>query len=177
MPDILWVPSPLGRILLAADAQGLIGAWFEGARYFPKQLENARRSPENAILAQAERWIACYFAGQRPDFMPPLHMQGTGFQVAVWQELMTVPYGHTISYGELAQRLCVRRGMARMAAQAVGGAVGRNAVHLIIPCHRVIGADGGLVGYGAGLERKKYLLTLENAQNSGHFSLDNALKV
>lgn len=177
MPDILWAPSPLGRILLAADAQGLCGLWFEGTRYFPKHLENECVSAQNAILAQAERWLACYFAGEKPRFTPPLHMQGTDFQKAVWQELLLIPYGHTISYGALAQRLCARRGTAHMAAQAVGGAVGRNAINLIVPCHRVIGADGSLTGYGAGLERKSYLLALENGQNDGRFSPDNALKV
>ena len=106
-----------------------------------------------------------YFGGRQPDFTPPLVMRGSAFRRAVWEILLTVPYGRTVTYGEIAQRIAVRQGLSRMSAQAVGGAVGHNPVSLIIPCHRVVGADGRLTGYAGGLDRKLRLLAMEAARS------------
>ncbi len=154
--------SPLGAILLAADEAGLTGLWFEGQRGCPDQRQ-ARPVGEAPALDAARRWLDAYFCGREPDFTPPLHLMGTPFQLAVWALLREIPYGQTVSYGELARRLAVRRGLTRSSARAVGGAVGRNPVSLIVPCHRVIGADGSLTGYAGGVDRKHALLALEGA--------------
>ena len=153
--------SPLGEILLASDGTALTGLWFEGQRHYPAAPSGPWEEKRVAVLEQAERWLGLYFAGQEPDFTPPLAPQGTAFQKAVWEILLTIPYGETLCYGEIAARIAARRGLAHMSAQAVGGAVGRNPISLIIPCHRVVGADGSLTGYAGGLERKERLLALE----------------
>lgn len=149
--------SPLGTILLAADEEGLTGLWFEGQRGCPNK-RLARPTGEAPALDAARCWLDAYFCGREPDFTPPLHLTGTPFQLAVWALLRQIPYGRTVSYGELARLLTVRS-----SARAVGGAVGRNPVSLIVPCHRVIGADGSLTGYAGGIDRKRALLALEGA--------------
>lgn len=156
------VPSPLGRIYLAADALGVTGLWFEGQKYFPPGL--AETGAALPALEEARRWLEIYFSGREPDFLPPLHPTGTAFQLEVWRLLREIPYGQTVTYGALARRLAARRGLAHMSAQAVGGAVGRNRISLLIPCHRVVGAGGTLTGYAGGLARKAALLRLEGAQ-------------
>ena len=103
-----------------------------------------------------------YFSGEVPEFTPPLALHGTPFRKAVWDILLTIPYGQTMTYGGIAALLAARHGMQRMSAQAVGGAVGHNPVAIIVPCHRVIDAGGSLTGYAAGLDRKRRLLQLEN---------------
>ncbi len=151
--------SPLGDILLAGDEVGLCGLWFAGQTHFaPGIAENEGELP---VFAEARRWLDTYFAGDAPDFVPPLHLCGTAFQREVWDILRTIPYGGTVTYGELAAILAGRRGVARFSAQAVGGAVGRNPVSIILPCHRVVGAGGRLTGYAGGLARKAALLELE----------------
>lgn len=112
------------------------------------------------ILA-AKKWLDIYFSGRAPDFTPPLHPVGTPFQMEVWEILLTIPYGHSTTYGEIARQIAAQRGISRMSAQAVGGAVGRNKIDIIIPCHRVIGADGTLTGYTGGLDKKSRLLEIE----------------
>ena len=119
---------------------------------------------ETPILAAAKGWLDIYFTGREPDFLPPLHPAGSLFQQAVWALLLQIPYGQTVTYGQLAARLAAERGLARMSAQAVGGAVGRNRISLIIPCHRVLGADGSLTGYAGGLDRKAKLLACEHGK-------------
>ena len=156
--------SPLGGILLAADESGLTGLWFDGGRYFAEGLPAAQLRQETPVLAEAKRWLDIYFTGREPDFLPPLHPAGSLFQQAVWALLLQIPYGQTVTYGQLAARLAVERGLARMSAQAVGGAVGRNRISLIIPCHRVLGADGSLTGYAGGLDRKARLLAWERSR-------------
>ena len=147
--------SPMGPILLAADGEGLVA--LDCLRDAP-----ARDAPgTNAALRAAVRWLDVYFSGRDPGFTPPLHLSGTPFREAVWRLLLDIPYGGTTTYGALARALSARGGAARMAAQAVGGAVGKNPVAIIVPCHRVIGADGGLTGYAGGLDRKARLLALE----------------
>ena len=155
--------SPLGGMLLAADEIGLTGLWFGGQKYFARGLPAERTERSTPVLTEAKRWLDLYFSGREPDFIPPLHPAGSAFRRAVWQILLQVPYGQTITYGEIARQLAEKRGLARMSAQAVGGAVGHNEVSVIIPCHRVVGADGSLTGYAGGLDRKIKLLELEHS--------------
>lgn len=160
--------SPLGGILLAADEEGLTGLWFEGAKYFGAGLPAKRVERETDALKEAKRWLEVYFAGRRPDFTPPLHPAGSGFRQEVWRLLLEIPYGETVSYGDISRRIAKESGRPA-AAQAVGGAVGHNPISLIIPCHRVVGADGSLTGYAGGIDRKLRLLQLEGADMTGLF--------
>ena len=155
--------SPLGDILLASDGEALTGLWFAGQKHFPAELLEHACMQRTSVFAQAEKWLKAYFAGEQPAQLPPLAPQGTAFQREVWQILLEIPYGQTVTYGEIARRLAKKRGIAAMSAQAVGGAVGHNPISLMIPCHRVLGAGGSLTGYAGGMERKKALLALEAA--------------
>lgn len=149
--------SPLGKILLAADDAGLMGTWFYGQRYFARGLEHAEKSAEAEapMLATVRFWLDAYFAGERPGVAGlPLAPRGTTFQLRVWDTLLSIPYGETRTYGELAAVL-------GSSPRAVGAAVGKNPISVIIPCHRVVGADGSLTGYAGGLERKQALLEIE----------------
>lgn len=150
--------SPLGPILLAADETGLTGLWFEGQKYFPSFLGVDYQEKETPILTETVRWLDVYFSGKDPDILPPLHPQGSPFRQTVWDILLTIPRGQTMTYGEIARRLGVR------SAQAVGGAVGHNPISILIPCHRVVGSDGSLTGYAGGFDRKTRLLQLEGAR-------------
>lgn len=163
MTYIQHYDAPLGRILLAADEVGLTGLWFDGAKYFADGLPAEHTERETPILSEARRWLDLYFAGQEPGFLPPLHPAGSVFQQAVWALLLQIPYGQTVTYGELARQLTEKRGRPRMSAQAVGGAVGHNKISIIIPCHRVVGTGGSLTGYAGGIDRKVKLLALEQA--------------
>ena len=156
--------SPIGRMLLAADDTGLTGLWFEGQKYFARCLDRESEEKELPVFAEAKRWLDIYFSGKEPDFTPPLHFTGTDFQKEVWEILCAIPYGQTMTYGAIADRLAKKRGLSRMSAQAVGGAVGHNNLSIIVPCHRVVGSDGSLTGYAGGIERKTFLLNLENAK-------------
>ena len=150
--------SPLGPILLAADETGLTGLWFEGQKYFPSFLGVDYQEKETPVLTETARWLDVYFSGKDPDILPPLHPQGSPFRQTVWNILLTIPRGQTMTYGEIARRLGVH------SAQAVGGAVGHNPISILIPCHRVVGSDGSLTGYAGGVERKARLLQLEGAR-------------
>ncbi|RYF40131.1 MAG: methylated-DNA--[protein]-cysteine S-methyltransferase [Comamonadaceae bacterium] len=165
------VDSPLGRIILAATPQGLAGLWFDDQRHLPPELlpvaPGARRQllpawPADAshpVLQETRRQLADYFAGHRTRFELPLDLgHGTAFQQSVWQALLAIPAGATTSYGELSRRIG-----HPAAVRAVGAAVGRNPVSIIVPCHRVMGAGGALTGYAGGLARKSALLQLEGA--------------
>ncbi len=145
--------SPLGKILLAADETGLTGLWFEGQKYFAAGLKAAVNG-ENPHITEAKRWLDIYFCGEKPDFTPRLHFMGTEFQNKVWQKLIVIPYGETITYGDIAKQI-------GSSARAVGSAVGHNKISIIVPCHRVLGSNGALTGYAGGLERKAALLNLE----------------
>ena len=160
--------SPLGGILLAADDVGLVGLWFDGQKYFANALPAETVRETTPILAEAARWLDLYWAGHVPDFTPPLHPAGSAFRKAVWDILLTIPYGQTITYGDIAKQLAARQGSG-VSAQAVGGAVGHNKVSLIIPCHRVVGANGSLTGYAGGMDKKIKLLELEHADMSKFF--------
>ena len=169
MTFIQYYDSPLGRILLAADEIGLTGLWFEGQKYYAAQLPEAHTEQETPILAEAKRWLDIYFTGKEPDFLPPLHPIGSAFRQAVWEILLQIPYGQTMTYGEIARQIAAQKGLARMSAQAVGGAVGHNEISVIIPCHRVVGTNGSLTGYAGGIDKKMRLLELEHADLHGFF--------
>jgi methylated-DNA-[protein]-cysteine S-methyltransferase len=152
------IDSPLGRVVLAASAKGLAGLWFDGQRHQPDSSGWARL-PGHPVLRQAATQLAEYFAGRRTHFDLPLDLQGgTAFQQAVWEALLKIPPGATTSYGHLSASLG-----KPAAVRAVGAAVGRNPLSVVVPCHRVLGADGSLTGYAGGLERKAALLQLEGA--------------
>ena len=157
----VYYNSPLGRILLAADENGLVGLWFEGQKYFARTLNKEKCEGKTKILSDTEKWLDIYFSGKEPNFTPPLNPCGTPFQKAVWEVLLKVPYGKTITYGEIARRLEESGKTVRASAQAVGGAVGHNTVSIIIPCHRVVGKDGSLTGYAGGIDKKISLLKIE----------------
>ena len=153
--------SPLGGITLASDGEALTGLWFDGQQHFPNNLPADSPKAELPIFVQTVKWLDTYFSGKEPDFTLPICLHTTPFRRAVYDILLTIPYGRTVTYGEIAGILAEQRGIQRMSAQAVGGAVGHNPIAMIIPCHRVIGADGSLTGYAGGLNRKIRLLRLE----------------
>ena len=161
--------SPLGNILLAADEIGLTGLWFEGQKYFALYLDKEHKEKDLPVLQEAKRWLDIYFAGKEPNFKLPLHFTGTPFQNEVWEILYAIPYGQTKTYGEISQILAGKKGLAKMSAQAVGGAVGHNEISIIVPCHRVVGASGSLTGYAGGINKKIELLKLEGAWREGFF--------
>lgn len=154
--------SPLGGILLAADEIGLTGLWFDGQKYFARDLPAEHVEQNTPVLSEAKRWLDIYFTGREPDFTPPLHPIGSVFRQSVWEILLQIPYGQTTTYGEIARQLAAKLGLPRMSAQAVGGAVGHNEVSIIIPCHRVVGTNGSLTGYAGGIDKKVKLLELEH---------------
>lgn len=153
--------SPLGEMLLAADAVGLTGLWFAGEKFFAAGLDPEHEEGNLPVFETARKWLDLYFSGKEPDFMPPIHMIGSPFRLDVWKLLRQIPYGQTVTYGELAKTIARQRGLPRMSAQAIGGAVGHNEISIIVPCHRVVGADGSLTGYAGGLDKKERLLALE----------------
>lgn len=148
--------SPLGRIILAATGEQLVGVWFDGQRHQP-DTSTWPVATDHPVLQLAKTQLSEYFAGHRTTFDLPLALdRGTDFQQAVWRALLSVPSGATVTYGELSQRVG-----KPAAVRAVGGAVGRNPLSIVVPCHRVLGANGALTGYAGGLERKTALLHLE----------------
>ena len=156
--DYTWhCDSPLGGITLASDGEALIGLWFDGQKHFAASLDEAPEERFLPVFEETARWLDYYFAGRVPDFTPKLAPRGTPFRWALWALLSDIPFGQTATYGEIAARM----GLTSAGARAVGGAVARNPVSLIIPCHRVVGADSRLTGYAGGLERKRRLLEME----------------
>ena len=153
--------SPLGGITLASDGKALTGLWFDKQKYFADTLDKDFQEKTLPIFKQADKWLNIYFSGKSPDFTPPLAMNTTPFRKAVWKIMLSIPYGKTMTYGEIATKIAKQKGLKQMSAQAVGGAVGHNSISLIIPCHRVVGTNGSLTGYAGGLDKKKKLLKLE----------------
>jgi methylated-DNA-[protein]-cysteine S-methyltransferase len=156
--------TPAGEVLLAASGTALTGLWFAGQKHFARTLPRPLPPPEDdsPAFAAVKRWLTAYFAGKRPTPSElELAPEGTPFQLAVWRVLTGIPYGTVLSYGEVAQEAARLLGRPTCSARAAGVAVGRNPISIVIPCHRVIGADGSLTGYAGGLERKTALLNLE----------------
>lgn len=162
--------SPVGRLTLAAGDDGLKGLWIEGQKYFLGTLDAPIKEEANEHLEQACAWLDDYFAGKKPALdrlaLAPI---GTAFRQTIWQLLCEIPYGQVCTYGDLASDAAKRLGKERMSAQATGGAVGHNPVSIIIPCHRVVGADGSLTGYAGGIGKKLALLEMEGVDTSGFF--------
>ena len=156
-----YYDSPLGKLLLTADALGLTGLYFDGEKTEPGRLPFVYTERETPLLAETKRWLDVYFSGREPDFLPPLHPAGSAFRQAVWALLLQIPYGQTTTYGAIARQLAAKQGIPKMSAQAVGGAIGDNKIAIVIPCHRVIGANGSLTGYAGGIDKKAALLRLE----------------
>ena len=164
MDYIYHYRSPLGGITLASDGDALVGLWFDGQKYFASTLDPMHKEAELPVFAEAFRWLDIYFSGKAPDFTPKLNLRTTAFRKVVWEILLTIPFGQTLTYGELARRAADQMHLVRMSARAVGNAVGHNAVSLIIPCHRVVGAGGSLSGYAGGIDKKAKLLAMEKTQ-------------
>lgn len=163
MTYIFHYNSPLGKITLASDGDALIGLWFDGQKYFAATVSGECEEKPLPIFDDTIKWLDIYFSGRQPDFMPKIAIIGTPFRKAVAEIMLNVPYGKTITYGEIARRLAEQKGTAQISAQAVGGAVGHNPISIIIPCHRVVGSNGSLTGYAGGIERKIELLKSEKA--------------
>jgi methylated-DNA-[protein]-cysteine S-methyltransferase len=153
----------LGTVAAAANSGAVTGLWFEGQKYFPVDLEG-KQADENRgeeLFYTLKKWLESYFKGENPPVNFPLAPKGGEFRQIVWKLLLEIPYGRFTTYGEIASKIALSRGIKRLSAQAVGGAVGHNPISIIIPCHRVIGADRGLTGYAGGIWRKERLLSLE----------------
>ena len=159
----LKLPSPLGTLHLESDGEALTCVLFEGEKATHPKGFTLQEAPQLPVFVAARAWLSRYFEGHVPGAPPPVRPQGTPFQQSVWQRLLTIPYGSTTTYGALAAYLAAHNASGRMSAQAVGQAVGRNPISIIIPCHRVIGADGTLTGYAGGLDKKIFLLGLEGS--------------
>ena len=154
--------SPLGELLLAESGESLIGRWVDGQKYYGDSLKGTLTERETPVLTACKLWLDEYFSGKMPDIgRLSLAPSGGEFRQSVWKALCEIPYGQTVTYGQIAKRLAKMRGMVSMSAQAVGGAVGHNRISIIIPCHRVVGSDGSLTGYAAGISAKLWLLSHE----------------
>ena len=153
--------SDIGGITLASDGQNITGLWLDGQKYFPYMLLEKALREDLPVFETAKKWLDIYFSGHEPEFTPPILLRGSAFRMEVWAELLNIPYGHVTTYGNIACAIAAKHGLKSMSSQAVGGAVGHNPISIIVPCHRVIGSNGGLVGYAGGLEIKKALLGLE----------------
>ena len=158
MQYIHYYESPIGQILLTADEQGLTDLMLQGEPWTLAADHSEKATP---AIMESVRWLDIYFSGNIPDFTPPLHLTGSPFQMEVWKLLLKIPYGSITTYGYLAKQIAQQRGISRMSAQAVGGAVGSNPVSIIVPCHRVVGTNGNLTGFASGLDNKIALLKQE----------------
>ena len=156
--------SPLGGITIAGTETAVTGLWFDGQKYFGSTLSPNCEEKILPIFEQTDLWLDIYFSGKAPDFTPPILFTATDFRKAVWEVLLKIPYGETMTYKEISSEIARQKGVPKMSAQAVGNAVGHNPISLIIPCHRVLGTDGSLTGYAGGIDKKAKLLELEKAE-------------
>jgi len=172
---IASTPSPLGSITIASDGVSLCGLWLEGQNHFASTLDGSETEmPDLPIFEQTRLWLCQYFEGTIPNFTPKLDFRNenvskgrklaTPFRIKVWETLLTIPYGSTMSYGEIAKNIARSQNKHRLSAQAIGGAVGHNPISIIIPCHRVVGSNGTLTGYAGGIDKKEALLKIEKRQ-------------
>ena len=169
MEYIYHYSSPLGGITIASNGIEITGLWFDGQKYFADTLSKVHEEKALPVFDETKKWLDIYFNGTPPDFTPPLSMNTTPFRKAVWNILLGIPFGKTITYGEISKIIAKQFGIDKMSAQAVGGAVGHNSISLIIPCQRVVGTNGSLTGYAGGLEKKVWLLTMEKVNLSKLF--------
>lgn len=163
-----WINSPLGRLFLAANEKQLIGLWMEGQKYFAASIKGEiTAKPDLPVFSSVQKWLDDYFSGKKPDISAlQLAPSGSEFRKAVWDVLCAIPYGQTATYGEIANIMAAKMNKPSMSSQAVGGAVGHNPISIIIPCHRVLGANGNLTGYAGGISKKMRLLELEGVFTS-----------
>lgn len=166
---VSYYDSPVGKIVIVSDGKSLTGLYFEGQKYFPETLEKASfKNDEIPLFNEVKNWLNKYFEGKNPSVSGlPLDVNklgGSDFRKEVWKILLNIPYGKTLSYGEIAKEIATKRGKKKMSAQAAGGAIGHNPVSIIIPCHRVVSKTGALTGYAGGVKIKQYLLELEGGK-------------
>jgi methylated-DNA-[protein]-cysteine S-methyltransferase len=169
---ICTIRTPLGAMSATVEQDNLSGLWFAGQKFAPEGAGECREDPNHPLFSALRDQLQAYFAGQLRAFDLPLAPRGSAFRMAVWSLLGTIPSGATTTYGALARQLAPQREGRIPSAQAVGGAVGHNPIAIIIPCHRVIGADGSLTGYAGGLDRKAALLALESQAGHGRIGLN-----
>ena len=167
-----YYTSPLGEMLLIARDNKLISCDFMTAKYYHHQKETEAKREKVAVLSDTMLWLNQYFNRQIPDFCPDIDLEGTAFQKEVWELLLKIPYGKTVTYKDIAEEIALKRNIMRMSNQAVGQAVSKNPISIIVPCHRVIGTDGSLTGYASGVDKKKFLLELEMHGNIDKETVD-----
>lgn len=163
---ITYYDSILGKLTIAGDGENIIGLWIEGQKYFADTIknENIIKKDDISIFIKTKEWLDRYFRGERPDIKElKLSPKGSEFRQNVWKILCRIPYGQTITYGKIAKEIAKLMNKNSMSAQAIGNAVGHNPISIIIPCHRVVGTNGDLTGYAGGIDKKRELLELENA--------------
>ena len=153
--------SPIGGITMASNGESLTGLWFDGQKYFASTLSQRHMEKQLPVFDRTCEWLDLYFSGKGPDFMPPVFMYVSNFRRDVYEILMTIPFGETMTYKEVADLIAKKHRIISMSAQAVGGAIAHNPISLVIPCHRVIGTNGKLTGYAGGLDKKEWLLDME----------------
>ena len=160
--------SPVGKLTLASDEKSIVGLWLDEQRYYMDVLDGKiYQEKETEVIRLAKNWLDRYFNGEKPEINElPIEFIGSDFRIQVWKILSEIPYGKVVTYGDIAKQIAARKGIPKMSAQAVGGAVGRNPISIIIPCHRVVGADGSLTGYSGGVKVKTKLLELEGVDMS-----------
>ena len=158
------IQTPLGEVRLRSDGKSLTGLWFVGQVNDAKEHSDIEIKDDLPIFGQVETWLESYFSGKQTPITFPLQPKGTIFQERVWKILQKIPYGETMTYGEIAQRIAKEKGVATYSAQAVGQAVGKNPISILIPCHRVLGKNGALTGYAGGVHRKEQLLRIERGK-------------
>ena len=168
MHYLSYYESPLGAMTMASDGEHLTGLWFDGQKYDRSTIDgNAELKPHLPVFTQTAQWLDTYFEGSDPGFTPPISVEGSDFKRMVTSIMLSIPFGATSTYARIAAEVARRTGRKHMSAQAVGGAVGRNPIVLIVPCHRVLASDGSLRGYAGGVDRKEWLLEREGVTMSG----------
>ena len=165
MQYMSYFDSPLGKLYIMADNEGLTNIIFEqeDGNQLPVNIKDIEFNDELPVIQDAKLWLSLYFSGCNPDFMPVLSLEGTDFRMDVWNVVKDIPYGKTMTYGEIAKLVSEKRGK-RASAQAVGGAVGSNPIPIMVPCHRVLGSGKAITGYSGGIDKKKFLLELEKIE-------------
>lgn len=153
--------SPIGSIIITSDETEITGLRFKGES--EAEVLSDKKYKETSAIKEGKKWLDLYFSGKNPGYIPAINPTGTEFQKLVWKLLLEIPYGKTTTYGEIAGKIAEIKNVSRMSAQAVGGAVGKNPIAIIIPCHRVVGKNGKLTGYRYGMDKKISLLALEGA--------------
>lgn len=167
MEYIFEYKSPIGAIIITSDETEITGLRFKGES--EAEVLSDKKYKETSAIKEAKRWLDIYFSGKNPGYIPAINPKGTEFQKLVWKLLLEIPYGKTTTYGEIAGKIAEIKNVSRMSAQAVGGAVGKNPIAIIIPCHRVVGKNGKLTGYRYGMDKKISLLALEGADMEKFF--------